>query len=117
MSSATASRGRPPVTRLSPTSTADAPARAYSITSQGPRTPDSATLTIPWGIPGPGIPQGIVKVAESGVRGPCDVIEYARAGASAVLVGESLVTGGRPREAVAELIAAGAHPALRQQGV
>lgn len=65
----------------------------------------------------PGIPQGIVKVAESGVRGPCDVIEYARAGASAVLVGESLVTGGRPREAVAELIAAGAHPALRQQGV
>jgi len=65
----------------------------------------------------PGIPQGIVKVAESGVRGPYDVIEYARAGASAVLVGESLVTGGRPREAVAELIAAGAHPALRQQGV
>lgn len=65
----------------------------------------------------PGIPQGIVKVAESGVRGPHDVLEYARAGASAVLVGESLVTGGRPREAVAELIAAGAHPALRQQGV
>ena len=65
----------------------------------------------------PGIPQGIVKVAESGVRGPHDVLEYARAGASAVLVGESLVTGGRPREAVADLIAAGAHPALRQQGV
>lgn len=65
----------------------------------------------------PRIPQGIVKVAESGVRGPHDVLEYARAGASAVLVGESLVIGGRPREAVAELIAAGAHPALRQQGV
>jgi indole-3-glycerol phosphate synthase len=65
----------------------------------------------------PGIPQGIVKVAESGVRGPSDMLEYARAGASAVLVGESLVTGGRPREAVADLIAAGAHPALRQQGV
>jgi len=27
------------------------------------------------------------------------------------------VIGGRPREAVADLIAAGAHPALRQQGV
>jgi indole-3-glycerol phosphate synthase len=65
----------------------------------------------------PLIPQGIVKVAESGVRGPHDVLAYARAGAGAVLVGESLVTGGRPREAVADLIAAGAHPALRQQGV
>jgi indole-3-glycerol phosphate synthase len=65
----------------------------------------------------PRIPRGVVKVAESGVRGPHDVLEYARAGASAVLVGESLVTGGRPREAVADLIAAGAHPAVRQQGV
>jgi indole-3-glycerol phosphate synthase len=65
----------------------------------------------------PHVPPGIVKVAESGVRGPHDVLEYARAGASAVLVGESLVIGGRPREAVADLIAAGAHPALRQQGV
>src|SRR5665811_2134067 len=49
---ATASRGRPPMTRLSPTSTAEAPARAYSSTSCGPRTPDSATLTIPWGMRG-----------------------------------------------------------------
>jgi indole-3-glycerol phosphate synthase len=65
----------------------------------------------------PRVPQGIVKVAESGVRGPHDVIEYAQAGASAVLVGESLVIGDRPRQAVADLIAAGAHPALRQQGV
>ena len=65
----------------------------------------------------PRVPRGIVKVAESGVRGPHDVLEYAQAGASAVLVGESLVIGGRPREAVADLIAAGAHPALRQQGV
>lgn len=65
----------------------------------------------------PRVPPGIVKVAESGVRGPHDVVEYAGAGAGAVLVGESLVIGGRPREAVADLIAAGAHPALRQQGV
>ncbi|HET7477429.1 MAG TPA: indole-3-glycerol phosphate synthase TrpC [Dermatophilaceae bacterium] len=63
------------------------------------------------------LPAGVVKVAESGVRGPHDVLEYAAAGADAVLVGESLVTGGNPREAVADLIAAGAHPALRKQGV
>ncbi len=54
-----------------------------------------------------------VKVAASGVRGPHDVLEYARAGADAVLVGESLVTGRDPRGAVADLVAAGAHPALR----
>ena len=61
----------------------------------------------------PRIPDGVVKVAESGVRGPHDVFDYARAGADAVLVGESLVTGGDPRSAVADLVAAGAHPALR----
>ena len=65
----------------------------------------------------PRIPEGIVTVAESGVRGPQDMFDYAHAGAGAVLVGESLVTGGRPREAVADLVAAGAHAALRQQGV
>ena len=65
----------------------------------------------------PMVPAGIVTVAESGVRGAGDVREYARAGACAVLVGEALVTGGRPRAAVAELIAAGARPVLRQQGV
>jgi len=50
------------------------------------------------------------------VRGPQDMFDYARAGAGAVLVGESLVTGGRPREAVADLIAAGADSTLRRQG-
>ena len=65
----------------------------------------------------PHIPDGIVKVAESGVRGPQDMLDYARAGAGAVLVGESLVTGGRPREAVADLIAAGAHSARRREVV
>jgi indole-3-glycerol phosphate synthase len=62
----------------------------------------------------PLIPDGVVRVAESGVRGPHDVLEYARHGAQAVLVGETLVTGGSPRTAVADLVAAGAHPALRQ---
>ncbi|MFH0244811.1 indole-3-glycerol phosphate synthase TrpC [Streptomyces sp. HK10] len=61
----------------------------------------------------PEIPEGVVRVAESGVRGPHDLIAYANEGADAVLVGESLVTGKDPRTAVADLVAAGAHPALR----
>jgi indole-3-glycerol phosphate synthase len=61
----------------------------------------------------PLIPAGIVRVAESGVRGPHDILEYARAGAHVVLVGETLVVGKDPRRAVADLVAAGAHPALR----
>ncbi|GAB6904070.1 indole-3-glycerol phosphate synthase TrpC [Kineosporia succinea] len=61
----------------------------------------------------PTIPSGIVRIAESGVRGPHDVLDYARSGAHAVLVGESLVIGNNPRGAVADLVAAGSHPALR----
>ncbi|MGY2085091.1 indole-3-glycerol phosphate synthase TrpC [Blastococcus sp. SYSU DS0539] len=59
----------------------------------------------------PGLPSEVVKVAESGVRGPHDLISYAGAGADAVLVGEGLVTAGDPRQAVADLVTAGAHPA------
>ncbi len=61
----------------------------------------------------PRVPGGVVKVAESGVRGPHDLLAYAAAGADAVLVGESLVTGKDPRSAVADLVTAGLHPALR----
>jgi indole-3-glycerol phosphate synthase len=61
----------------------------------------------------PHIPDGIVKVAESGIRDSHDVVEYARMGADAVLVGEALVKDKDPRTAVAEMVAAGAHPALR----
>jgi indole-3-glycerol phosphate synthase len=61
----------------------------------------------------PRVPDGIIKVAESGVRGPHDLLAYAAAGADAVLVGESLVTGKDPRSAVADLVTAGSHPALR----
>ena len=59
----------------------------------------------------PGLPSEVVKVAESGVRGPHDLISYAAAGADAVLVGEGLVTAGDARQAVADLVTAGAHPA------
>src|SRR3954449_4081234 len=62
----------------------------------------------------PTIPDGIIRVAESGVRGPHDVIELARSGADVVLVGEALVTGRDPRRGVADLVAAGAHPALNK---
>ena len=64
----------------------------------------------------PHIPEGVVRVAESGVRGPHDVIELARAGADAVLVGETLVRDRDPRSSVADLVAAGAHPALQRGG-
>ncbi|HLN76494.1 MAG TPA: indole-3-glycerol phosphate synthase TrpC [Nocardioidaceae bacterium] len=63
----------------------------------------------------PRIPDDVVRVAESGVRGPHDVFEYAKQGANVVLVGETLVKGTDPRSAVAELVDAGAHPALKQR--
>ena len=44
------------------------------------------------------------------MRGPHDLIEYASAGADAVLVGEGLVTRADPRQAVAELVTAGLAP-------
>ncbi|HEX5494503.1 MAG TPA: indole-3-glycerol phosphate synthase TrpC [Mycobacteriales bacterium] len=59
----------------------------------------------------PGLPTDVVKIAESGVRGPHDLISYAAAGADGVLVGEGLVTHTSPRHAVAELVTAGSHPA------
>ena len=63
----------------------------------------------------PRIPGSVVKIAESGVRGPHDLLAYAGAGADAILVGESVVVGGNPRAAVADLVTAGAHPALRDR--
>ena len=61
----------------------------------------------------PHIPDGVLKIAESGVRGPHDLLAYAAAGADAVLVGEGVVVGGDPRHAVAELVTAGVHPSAR----
>lgn len=45
----------------------------------------------------PEIPAHLVKIAESGVRGPHDLIAYANAGADAVLVGESSSPAATPR--------------------
>ncbi len=59
----------------------------------------------------PGLPSDVLRVAESGVRGPGDLMTYAGHGADAVLVGEGLVTSGDPRAAVHQLVTAGSHPA------
>lgn len=89
----------------------DAGARVIGVNARNLRTLEVERAT--FARLAPKIPDGIVRVAESGVRGPHDVLTYARAGAHAVLVGESLVTGRDPRSAVADLVAAGCHPALR----
>jgi len=49
------------------------------------------------------IPAGLVKVAESGIRGPDDAARLRRAGYQAVLVGESLVTSDDAASAVSAL--------------
>lgn len=61
------------------------------------------------------VPEDVVTIAESGIRNSQDVMEYAKLGANAVLVGESLVTGPDPRMAVSDLVAAGNHPVLKRE--
>ncbi|MCL1871274.1 MAG: indole-3-glycerol phosphate synthase TrpC [Promicromonosporaceae bacterium] len=88
----------------------DAGARVVGVNAR-----DLKTLEVDRGVfakLAPLIPDDVVRVAESGVRGPHDVMDYARAGAHAVLVGEALVTGEAPRRSVADLVAAGQHPSL-----
>ncbi len=63
----------------------------------------------------PRIPDDVVRVAESGVRGPRDVFDYAKQGANVVLVGETLIRGKDPRTAVADLVSAGAHPSVKHR--
>jgi indole-3-glycerol phosphate synthase len=87
----------------------DAGARVIGINARNLRTLDVDRSTFER--IAPGLPSEIVKIAESGVRGPLDLIEYAAAGADAVLVGEGLVTHADPRQALADLVTAGAHPA------
>jgi indole-3-glycerol phosphate synthase len=49
------------------------------------------------------IPDGVVKVAESGVRDGRDAAALRDAGYDAVLVGETLVTASDPAAAIASL--------------
>jgi indole-3-glycerol phosphate synthase len=90
---------------------ADAGARVIGVNARDLRSLEVDRTT--FARVAPAIPSHIVKIAESGVRGPHDVMDYARAGADAVLVGEALVTDDAPRDSVADLVAAGAHPSLR----
>jgi indole-3-glycerol phosphate synthase len=55
---------------------------------------------------GAAIPPTVVRVAESGVRGPDDAAALSAAGFDAVLVGELLVSSGDPAAAV-ELLRSG----------
>ncbi|MEY3619284.1 MAG: indole-3-glycerol phosphate synthase [Actinomycetota bacterium] len=52
---------------------------------------------------GSAMPASVVRVAESGVRGPGDARDLHAAGYHAVLVGESLVTSADPRAGVSSL--------------
>jgi indole-3-glycerol phosphate synthase len=54
------------------------------------------------------VPDGVVRVAESGITGPADAARYAGEGADVVLVGEALVKDGDPTGAVAAMRRAGA---------
>jgi len=90
----------------------DAGARIIGVNARNLRTLEVDRTT--FARLAPLIPDSVVRIAESGVRGPHDLIAYANCGADAVLVGESLVTGKNPRDAVADLVAAGAHPAMRR---
>ena len=58
----------------------------------------------------PALPAEIIKIAESGCKGPADLLNYAAAGADAVLVGEGLVAAPDPLAALVELVTAGTHP-------
>jgi indole-3-glycerol phosphate synthase len=57
----------------------------------------------------PQLPDGVLAVAESGVRSPDDVRRARDEGADAVLVGEHVVTATDPTAAVAALCEAGRH--------
>jgi indole-3-glycerol phosphate synthase len=60
----------------------------------------------------PAIADNGVKIAESGVRGPHDLLAYAHHGADAVLVGEAVATAADPQAAVHDLVTAGSHPSV-----
>lgn len=89
----------------------DAGARVIGVNNRNLRTLDVDRGT--FARVAPLIPSSVVRVAESGVRGPHDLLACAAAGADAVLVGEGLVKADVPRQAVADLVAAGAHPSCR----
>jgi indole-3-glycerol phosphate synthase len=89
----------------------DAGARVIGVNNRNLRTLEVDRET--FARVAPTIPSSVIRVAESGVRGPHDLLAAAAAGADAVLVGEGLVKADVPRQAVADLVAAGVHPSCR----
>ena len=55
----------------------------------------------------PTIPSSVIRVAESGISTRADVAQAQKAGATAILVGESLVKSGDPNSAMRELLGRG----------
>ena len=55
----------------------------------------------------PAIPSTVIRVAESGISTRADVAQAQKAGATAILVGESLVKSGDPISAMRELLGHG----------
>jgi len=55
----------------------------------------------------PTIPSSVIRVAESGISTRADVAQAQKAGATAILVGESLVKSGNPISAMRELLGRG----------
>ena len=55
----------------------------------------------------PTIPSSVIRVAESGISARADVAQAQKAGATAILVGESLVKSGDPISAMRELLGRG----------
>ena len=54
----------------------------------------------------PALPEGVLGIAESGVRTPADVARLRRAGAANFLVGEALVRASDPGALLAGMTAA-----------
>jgi len=83
----------------------DAGARVVGVNARNLKTldvdPDTFARLAPL------VPDGCVRVAESGIAGPQDAARYAGEGADAVLVGEALVRGADPRRAAHDIVHAG----------
>jgi indole-3-glycerol phosphate synthase len=88
----------------------DAGAQLVGVNARDLRTlqvhPDSFARLSPL------LPEGVVRVAESGITTPGDVTELVAQGADVVLVGETLVRSADPARTLTDLRAAGAagHP-------
>ncbi|EEH64075.1 indole-3-glycerol phosphate synthase [Gleimia coleocanis DSM 15436] len=58
------------------------------------------------------VPAEVTAVAAAGVQGPKEIIEYAKMGADAIMVGEALLRSPNITARMQELVVTGQHPAL-----